>query len=665
MSRALNIFTKLSVKAKIIIILFMSLSIISFFLTRDFIIHEHNVEMKAKLEELVKLSGALSSLIHETQKERGASAGYLASHGQKFRDILPRQRQLTDEKIREYKKTLSQIDLTKYPKRLREYIQKLNYYLENLNRIRQKVSVLAISPKEAIKYYSDMNQIILRIIALSGIYAPNQKIMRDLVAYTTFLKAKEKAGIERAVLSAAFGKNKFVNGLYTKFITLVAQQNAYLDDFLTFAPKKMRDMYTQAIQNPAFAEVERMREVAISKHLTGNFGINPEYWFKTITKKINVLREIDKNILKIIKEDVDSVKDATIEELIIVSIIVILMLFISYMITRALHMQINSLKNLILLIAKNKDLSIDIKVYDDDKEFKDIRRALRDFINSLHEVMMSSYNTATENKSLTSQLKNQFDNITENIKKEADIVIKTSKRGDEIKEILINEVEISKDVKNSIIETNDSLKHAINVIDETINKIQLNAENEHELASKLQQLSQDAEQVKDVLTVIREIADQTNLLALNAAIEAARAGEHGRGFAVVADEVRKLAERTQKSLGEIDATINVIVQAINDASENMNKNIESVNEVTQKASEVQENIEIVAKNTENVVEKVGENVELIENIVKTMQDFINQMKEIENYSNLNKDSILRNQAFIARIAKLADELQKEISQFKL
>ncbi|GHS86875.1 hypothetical protein FACS189487_01920 [Campylobacterota bacterium] len=98
------------------------------------------------------------------------------------------------------------------------------------------------------------------------------------------------------------------------------------------------------------------------------------------------------------------------------------------------------------------------------------------------------------------------------------------------------------------------------------------SQKENELAEKLVQLSRDADQVKSVLRVIADIADQTNLLALNAAIEAARAGEHGRGFAVVADEVRKLAERTQKSLAETNASISVVVQAIGDSSDSMSAN---------------------------------------------------------------------------------------------
>lgn len=133
----------------------------------------------------------------------------------------------------------------------------------------------------------------------------------------------------------------------------------------------------------------------------------------------------------------------------------------------------------------------------------------------------------------------------------------------------------------------ETFKETDRIVEEVSGRIVQAMHKENDLAEQLSQLSHDAEQAKEVLTVIGDIAEQTNLLALNAAIEAARAGEHGRGFAVVADEVRKLAERTQKSLTESNATISVVVQGIGDSSETMNMNAREMEQLVEEVQNVQ------------------------------------------------------------------------------
>ena len=659
-----DLFSKLTIRWTMILIISISTIVISYYTARDFISSIKIQNQKQQLTELVKFSEILSKLIHETQKERGASAGYIGSHGKKFSTILPNQRQATDKKIEIYNKIEKEINFDNYSPELKKLVMKLNEDIYNLPNIRQKISNFQISLKDEVKWYTAMNAIILKIVGLTSTLAPNEKISMDLAAYVSFLKSKERAGIERAVLSGTFGADKFKPGMYAKFISLVSKQQAYMDDFLTFASKEMKNKYKNVIKDSSFKEVEKMRQIAIKKANTGGFGINAEYWFKTITKKINKLKELDDSIAKTTLNDLDKIRNTFIFETIIGVLVVFFMILVGYLSVRKIEMQLRSLKNLILMVAESKDLSTDIRIYEHD-EFGTIREALKEFLSSLHSVITAANNASNQNKQSAMELKTGFDKINENINKEVEIVNITAETSNKLKDSLLEEVENSSQIKDEIVMANHSLLNTTKMITDSTQNIQKNSEVENEIASNLAKLSQDAEQAKNVLGIINEIAEQTNLLSLNAAIEAARAGEHGRGFAVVADEVRKLAEKTQKSLTEIEATISVIVQAIKDANNAMENNIENVNNVTDQTMQIQTQIQEVSNQMNQSVQKVESNVEKLDEVVKIMQDFIQKMQEVQKLSKENKNSIELNHKDVAQINDLANKLLQDISQFKI
>ena len=199
----------------------------------------------------------------------------------------------------------------------------------------------------------------------------------------------------------------------------------------------------------------------------------------------------------------------------------------------------------------------------------------------------------------------------------------------------------------------------INVLRNIVNKLQIESENEVEIANKIAQLAEQSNQIKDVINIIKEIADQTNLLALNATIKAARAGEHRRGFAVVADEVRKLAERIQKSLGEIDAAVNIIVQSILETKGEIEKTIEEFSKIANESSELIETTDNTTNALNEAIQSSTEALNYTEDISKRLEKLMNLIQVLLEESHKNEDISVALKSISQNLKNIISDLNDE------
>ena len=291
-------------------------------------------------------------------------------------------------------------------------------------------------------------------------------------------------------------------------------------------------------------------------------------------------------------------------------------------------------------------------------------RSINEFIHEISIVITQVKVISNTNQQKSEHMHTIFSQIKERVQQEFEIVNKTTDQARSIREIIEASSLDFNNTKENMQDANHQLDAAKNEIYTLLKNVENSVELENEMNHKLSQLSNEAEQVKGVLSVINDIADQTNLLALNAAIEAARAGEHGRGFAVVADEVRQLAERTQKSLTEINATINVIVQSITDASEQMKENAKNIEALSDISHKVENNINNTVETMNMTNQLTQKSVENSENISVHSSNMLSQVETLNTISHSNNESMQELSDITDELSVAANELYKKLNHFE-
>lgn len=658
----------LSFKYKLLLLIALPVLISSVMLLKQ-VLNSYSVSQQSgELALYMQLTTTNSALVHELQKERGATAGFLGSSGKQFSEVLRQQRSTTQVLLKSWQDFIGTNTNAIGNTTLQALIRDIKQKISKLESIRTRVSALDIPSSEAINYYTGLNAQLLSIGSITANLSQDVNLTRGALAYYNFLQAKERAGIERAVLSNSFAVDTFAAGIYEKYITLVTEQDTYSRIFSNLASDKHKRLFSELLNSDVVQEVERLRSIASDKALTGGFNVESKYWFGESTKRINLLKKLEDTLAEDVIYGANSAQEqaysAFVFYIVLLFASLLVVAFIAFSIIRALNRQVASLSSVMSKVRHEHDLRLRVEVFSQD-ELGHVAEGLNDtlanFSKAIHQLSNSCDTLVTIADETSDVVGHSVHKLQEQRERTTQVAAAVEEMSAAVQEVAGNTANTADQANTASQMANDGHE----VVQESVASVNQLADDVSLLSQLINKLHASSTNISNVVEVIHHVSDQTGLLALNAAIEAARAGEQGRGFAVVADEVRTLAQRTQKSTAEIAAIIQELQSEVEQAFTLVEANHVKMRKTVDSTHNVENSLDSIVQAVTGIMDMSSQIATASEEQAAVIQDVSHNLTVIDDNSDEVATAAGQISSSAQNLAEMAHELKELVYGFKV
>lgn len=621
--------------------------------------------------DIVQLSVFLDDIAHSHAVERGITAGFLGSKGTQGGAKLQEVRAKADEAENRFKE-LSPDDFTQLsPESLAQIKYAILLQLKGKTAVRSDIDQHKSNPSEItlapFPYYSKLNQLTLTNLNRLLVKIKDENTAALMDTRLKLLLMKERAGQSRGALNGVFKADASSSTKKSNIIRYLAEEQASSDYLLNFSTPSFVEKFTSMTEQKHFKEVKEIADSFIDSSALTNFD-GPDNWFELATKRIGDIKKLGDTIGTQIQSSADNnLSQAQFSRLMLIGFFVVLLsliMFFTVAIRKSVHKRVIKIKDYLQAISKERDFTA--RITDDGKdELAAICVALNNHIAAVGTCFIGQRQLLDEAQININGVKRTSDNTNTEVQTQKNETLQIASSIEEMSqtcEITNSDVQKAYDLVKEVQTLAKSSHSHMKSITSTIEALNTQI---HESTTVIVHVGQNTSEINNILQTIESIAEQTNLLALNAAIEAARAGEQGRGFAVVADEVRNLSKRTQSATTETKQLIDNLLLSTGNAESTMTDCQKMIAETRSQVGNNQNNVDNLYEHVDNL----NLSLEVIASAGVEQVETISSVAQNAHFIDQGADSIVRemteNLMAVEKMMSGFELVLNDIKQYKL